>query len=129
MLRWFLSRRSTPKKEDLFRASREGHADEVRALVKMGANPNARAAFGETALMMAAQAGHIDIALALLEAGADFNAADSKGGVTPLFMASQNGHRGIVSLLLAAGADVNTSHRKGGYVAVCSFEECPPWCG
>ena len=80
------------------RASGSGRLDEVRSLVKAGANVNEKdGSLGFTALMLAAGAGHLEVVKALLEAGADPNAA---GGLT---------HAGFFSALTAAMARRNKS--------------------
>ena len=64
-------------------ASREGNAADVRALINVGADTEARDALQRTPLHVAAQFGHRMAVLALIEGGADINARD-QWGVTPL---------------------------------------------
>ncbi|XP_078620257.1 uncharacterized protein LOC144887132 [Branchiostoma floridae x Branchiostoma japonicum] len=90
----------------LHRAAQKGHHETVSALLKAGADVNARNNQQWTPLHQAALNGHQDIVSALLTAGADVNARDRQQG-TPLHLAALNGHQDIVSALLTAGADVN----------------------
>jgi ankyrin repeat protein len=118
-------------------AAADDHGDVVRALVKGGAEVNARAkvlsgppprprgsetAFqashsnfprgGFTALLFAAQHGASDAVRALAEAGADLNLPDPDG-LTPLMMAIVNAHYDTAALLLDKGADVNRTDKSG----------------
>lgn len=67
----------------LMRAAESGNIHEVRALLKAGADVNAKwPVWGHTALMFAAGEGHLEVVKALLAAGADPNAlAFGHGGV------------------------------------------------
>ena len=98
----------------LMRAADAGHLNDVRRLLKAGADVNKKLdGLGLTALMLAARRGHLEIVTVLLKAGADPNAA---GGVahfgfyTPLIMAMnrQNKNRlEVIDALIAAGARLN----------------------
>ena len=93
------------------------HADVVHALVRAGANVNAREKLKRcTALHMAARRGNVPVAQALLDCGADREARD-KLGDTPLHRAVKCGKTEIVAFLLSRGADV---HAKGK-------RELTPW--
>jgi ankyrin repeat protein len=74
----------------LMRAAEGGRLHTVRALLKKGADVNAKDIFGGTALMAAASRGHFEMVKALLSAGADPNA---KGATF---------HYGDFSVLIAA---------------------------
>ena len=66
-----------PKFEEipaLFLPARDGHTKEVKALISAGADVNAKAKNGTTALMAASYNGHTEIAQALIAARADVNA-------------------------------------------------------
>ncbi len=89
----------------LMLASYYGQAETVSALIKAGADINAKK-FGYTALMTAAKNGYTEIVSALIKAGADVNAKDENGG-TAVMEAAWNGSPEIVSALIKAGADVN----------------------
>jgi uncharacterized protein len=83
----------------------------VRQVLARGANPNARGAFGRTALMEAA--GRYDrIAKLLLSQGARVNAV-SQSGQTPLMCAALFGSTSSVDLLLAHGAKINVADKEG----------------
>jgi ankyrin repeat protein len=82
------------------KASQAGHLDVVQALLAKGAEVNAKANNGGTALMLASLAGHPDVVQALLAQGADVNAKTS-GGVTALMAAKDFA---VIGLLLHAGA-------------------------
>ena len=82
------------------------------AMIKKGADVNAKAADGVTPLHIASENGHGAVVEALLAKGADLNATIADG-VTPLYMASQNGHGAVVEALLAKGADMNAIRTNG----------------
>ena len=85
---------------------------EIRALIKAGADVNAKGTDGRTALWIAAWKGHGEIVNLLLESKADVNAANNYSA-TALIVASQNGHTGIIKALLEAKADANAAHANG----------------
>ena len=97
----------------LMSAAVGGRLDEVRNLLKAGADVNEKGALGITALILAAGAGHLEVVKALLEAGADPNAAGGvvHGGffsVLTAAMTRQNKNRiELMDILIAAGAKVN----------------------
>eukprot|EP01045_Picozoa_sp_COSAG04_P002544 COSAG04_NODE_93_length_26686_cov_10.174364_11_plen_99_part_00 len=55
----------------MYRAAYRGHAGAVSALVRLGADLDARGFYGQTALMQAAEKGQVESARALLAGGAD----------------------------------------------------------
>jgi ankyrin repeat protein len=100
----------------------------VRALLAKGANPNAKGARGQTALMWAVAQGHADVVKALLDGKADVHAKSDRweqmmavpphglpeynrmiphGGDTALMFAVRNGDTTSARLLVEAGANVN----------------------
>jgi ankyrin repeat protein len=98
----------------LMRAAESGNIDEVRALLKAGADVNAAwPAWGHTALMFAAGEGHLEVVKALLAAGADPNAvAFGHGGVYGrAWMFAMNRCNKywleITDAMLAGGAKIN----------------------
>ena len=93
-------------------AVRDGNATAVRALLTKGADPNAAAPDGTTALHWAARLDLPVLADLLLEAGADVTAANVFG-VTPLALAAANGAAEMLDTLLRAGADPNAATAGG----------------
>ncbi|CAG8426705.1 unnamed protein product [Penicillium salamii] len=87
-------------------ASKNGHHDVARLLIKHGAHVNSQDKFQGNALLAACLAGHDRIVQMLLEYGADANAGDEARG-SPLETACLYGRRNIVEALLAHGADAN----------------------
>ena len=72
--------------------------DQVKDLIRLGADVNARNNHGDTALMRACQGGHADTVKMLIEHGADVNAKD-KEGKTSLQWARINGHTDLAQFL------------------------------
>ena len=98
----------------LMRAAYKGRVDEVRTLLKEGANVNEMFGLGFTALMIAAAFGHLDVMKVLLDAGANPNGAvgmtHPRVIITPLnvAMSPRNKKRlETIDMLIAAGAKVN----------------------
>ena len=96
----------------LVEAARRADADAVRTLLDGGADANASAADGTTALHWAARLDSVDLAGLLLEAGADV-AASNTFGVRPLWLAALNGSATMLDRLLDAGADSDTASAAG----------------
>ena len=78
-------------------AAKKGRAEIALALIKAGADVNAKEKYGGS---------HTEIALALIKAGADINAKEEYGG-TPLHWAAYTGQTEIVFTLVKAGADLD----------------------
>jgi ankyrin repeat protein len=98
--------------QEVAEASRRLDVPAVEALIEGGADVNAAAADGTTALHWAAYAGRDDLASVLLAAGADASAVN-RYGVTPLGLAAEYGDAGLVRRLLTAGADARTTGPDG----------------
>jgi ankyrin repeat protein len=94
-------------------ATRAGNREAVRTLLQEGADVNAAAGDGMTALHWAALAGDVDLAEMLLYAGANVKASTRLGAYTPLLLASRSGHAPMVSKLLDSGADPNDATTNG----------------
>lgn len=90
--------------ESLLRATYEGRADAVDALLKARASPAATDSLGHTALHWAARQGHEALGRLLLERKAD-PAAKNQDGVTPLHMATTQNFGPMIQLLIAFKAD------------------------
>eukprot|EP00854_Cymbomonas_tetramitiformis_P019831 gene19831-23717_t len=92
-------------------------ARSFEALVRAGADINAKNSSGQTPLHCAAASGDPAIVRILLQAGADIDARDSgPRNETPLHYAALSGNLGAVSAvktLLQAGADINARDRHG----------------
>ena len=87
----------------LTEAAMQGDTEKVQALLAKGADVNAKANNGATALIAAAWGGHSDTVQALLAKGADVK-AKTNGGGTALMMAIKEGHKEIVRILMEAKA-------------------------
>ena len=94
---------SAAENEDLYDAAGRGDLSAVKFLIAKGADVNAKALIGETALMMASGKGHKEVVELLLAKGADVNAKRTDGA-TALMMATEKGHKEIRELLIKAGA-------------------------
>jgi ankyrin repeat protein len=101
----------TMAKTTLMLAASEGHKDIVELLLDSGAEVDAKAAYGSTALMQAVgREGHAEIAKMLIDRGADVNAH----GFEPSLTIAATGQRiDLVKLLLDSGADVNARDDEG----------------
>ncbi len=84
---------------------RSATADDVRARLDAGADPNAQGARHLTPLHRAAEGGSHEVVVALLQAGADPNARDAYG-TTPLHRAATHARPETVTALVQAGADI-----------------------
>jgi hypothetical protein len=97
----------------LLEAARRGDAARTEALVREGANVNARDERGQTPLLLAAREGQAGVVKALLRAGASLDAATASG-LTPLIAAAAKGRTDIARLLIEARADPDARHRELG---------------
>jgi len=80
--------------QDLINAAENGDVAKVKVLLAKGADVNAKANNGATALIMASQNGHLEVVKALLAKGADVNA--KANGWTALRIASHQGHSDMI---------------------------------
>jgi len=97
----------------LIDATRHDDAAAVKALVSAGADVNARAGDGSTALHWAAQNDDLALADLLIGKGAKVNAATDIG-ITPLWIAANNSEAAMVQRLLDARADPNIAPSTDG---------------
>ena len=86
---------------NIIEAAKKGYAPIVRAFLEKGADVNAAADNGATALHWAAAKGSADIAGVLLKAGADPRRTDANG-LTALMLAEEKGHGAVAELIQAA---------------------------
>jgi uncharacterized protein len=107
---------------DLMRAALEGRTEDVKALLRKGADVNAKDGSGRTALMFTVINLHGETVRVLLEHGADVNAR-ADDGATPLMLAASGGDPEIVQALLSRGADLNGSFVQTGKTALMLAEE------
>ncbi len=96
----------------LIAAVRAGNVDQARALLAQGADPNAPAADGSTALQWAAHREDLTAAELLVRAGARAAVAN-RFGATALLEAATTGNAAMLRVLLDAGADPNTAMPEG----------------
>ncbi|WP_410597206.1 ankyrin repeat domain-containing protein [Amycolatopsis sp. lyj-23] len=93
-------------RSELHYCALEGTADQARALLVAGQDPNLGDCDGFVPLHLAAQQGNAEVAEVLLEAGAIVDAVNRYGN-TPLFVAvfNSNGRGNLIQLLRRHGAD------------------------
>ncbi|XP_001628674.3 ankyrin repeat domain-containing protein 11 [Nematostella vectensis] len=99
-----VSKRNERGETALHLASIKGDVDELRSLIKAGANVNIKDYAGWTPLHEACNFGHISIVEELIKAGACVNTPGYES-ITPLHDAIINNHVQVVELLLYHGAD------------------------
>jgi len=94
---WALTSYGQNNGQGLINAAKEGNIAKVNvnALLVKGAEVNAKASDGYTALLWASENGHSEVVKALLAKGAEVN-AKTNNGATALMAASQNGHSEVV---------------------------------
>ncbi len=89
-------------------------ADEVRQLIRSGADVNAPQGDGMTALHWAAFRGDAATARFLVEAGARAGVVTRLGAYTPLHLAAESPGGEVVQILVEAGADLEARTSSGG---------------
>ncbi|MEX1034162.1 MAG: ankyrin repeat domain-containing protein [Cellvibrionaceae bacterium] len=106
------SRQNRDANSPLLNAVESGNSKSVRALLENGADANASAMWGRSALYLASEMGNKAMVEQLLKHKADVNAA-SRYGKTALYVAAENGHLDVVKLLVKNKAEVNQRTRYG----------------
>uniref|UniRef100_A0A7S0M388 NAD(P)(+)--arginine ADP-ribosyltransferase n=1 Tax=Cryptomonas curvata TaxID=233186 RepID=A0A7S0M388_9CRYP len=86
-------------------AADDASPNALRLLIRAGANVDAAAPDGNTAIFRAAQYGNEDCLRVLIEARASIEPSNYMGA-TPLFVAAQNGHTACLRLLIEARANL-----------------------
>jgi ankyrin repeat protein len=95
----------------LMHAAAFGSLQSMKILLDAGADPNAKDAFGATALVWAA--GDAAKAKLLVERGADVNAQTSQGRTPLMVAAAHDGNSRTVRMLLDKGADLKAADGMG----------------
>ena len=98
---------ATPAESPVADAAQANDTEQVRTLLRQGADANAAQSDGLTALHWAALNGNAQMVDLLLYAGAPVEPLTRVGGYTPLHLAARSGHAGVVEKLLAGGAEVD----------------------
>jgi len=98
--------RGSARDRALYEAAEEGDLEEIEALLRAGANVNARIGGDGSPLIGAARKGKLAAVRLLLDYKADPNLA-VRGDGNPLIMAAREGHLAVVELLLQWGARVD----------------------
>ncbi|CAH0546187.1 unnamed protein product [Brassicogethes aeneus] len=93
-------------------ASKDGHVEIVRELLKRGAIVDAATKKGNTSLHIASLAGQEEVVRLLIQHNASLN-VQSQNGFTPLYMAAQENHDGCVKYLLSKGANQTLATEDG----------------
>jgi uncharacterized protein len=91
----------------LIGSAREGNVETLKEMIRKGANLNAEAEGGGTALMAASVHCKARIVSILLRAGANVNYQTSIGGETALHWARDGGCLEVIKVLINAGANPN----------------------
>jgi ankyrin repeat protein len=91
----------------------QGNKVRLRALLKGGADVNAAAGDGLTAIHQAAMNGDTESAQILIYSGANLKATTRLGGYTPLLLAAKNGDAAMIETLLKGAADPNQATTNG----------------
>jgi hypothetical protein len=103
----------------LRRAALEGRVEELRRLVRRGADVHFQDQRGCTTLHAAVVHGHVEAVRVLVELGADVHTKD-QDGATPLHVAAHQGHVEAVRVLVELGADVHTLDNMGRSALKCA---------
>jgi len=102
--------------DNFFRAAQIGDTESVEALIKEGADVNAKDKKNVTPILLASAYGNHDVVKLLIENGANVNyqIRDNQNLFSPLNAASAySGRADVVELLLLNGADINIKNKEG----------------
>lgn len=99
------------KETRLVRAIQSKQFDRALALLREGANPNARDHYGDPVLLLAASKDNLPVVRDLLRRGAEVNARGGGLGYTPLMHAEDS--QEVAEALLQAGADLHLTDKDG----------------
>ncbi|USE34355.1 ankyrin repeat domain-containing protein [Endozoicomonas sp. SCSIO W0465] len=96
-----------------------GTADNVKALLKYGADVDAKGSNGHTALYFAAVNGHLDVVQPLLKHGADTNVT-VYNGLSMLLATIQYGHYRVATVLAKhPGTDIHLAYEEETPIMAC----------
>jgi ankyrin repeat protein len=98
---------AVPLESPVADAAQANDAEQVRQLLRQGADVNGAQPDGLTALHWAALNNNPEVVDLLLYAGATVRPLTRVGGYTPLHLAARAGHTEVVQALLKGGADAN----------------------
>lgn len=104
----------SPAEAPVADAAMRGDLNEVRTLLRSGADVNAAQGDGMTALHWAAELDDADMAVTLLSAGANPKALTRLGDYTALHVAARASAEDVARALLEAGADPEARTSTGG---------------
>jgi ankyrin repeat protein len=103
--------------EDLVEAAGAGRLDDVRRLLRDGADVDARGTGGRTAVTAAAANEHVEVVRALVDAGADVDLqADDRSN--PLLLCGENGNVALLREVLRGDPDLGATNRYGGVALI-----------
>jgi ankyrin repeat protein len=102
-------------------AVRRGDVEDVRAMLQVGRDPNAKDRYGQTAVMLAAVRGHTAVVRLLVEAGADLDVT-AKYGLSALMLAVVNHRRDVVDVLVGGGADRTLRGTDAGFAGKTALD-------
>ncbi len=100
-----ISAAAPPPDSPVADAAMRGDVEDVRKLLRSGADVNAPQSDGLTALHWAAGNGDAALADVLIHAGANPGPLTRNDAYTPMHMAARGGHAEVIERLLEAGAD------------------------
>ncbi len=105
---------ATPPDSPVADAAMRGELEEVRELLRSGADVNAPQSDGLTALHWAADNGDAALTGVLIYAGANLAPLTRNDAYTPMHMAARGGHADVIAALLDAGADPGVATSRTG---------------
>ena len=105
---------ASPPDSPVADAAMVGDAEQVRVLLREGADVNAAQGDGMTALHWASELGLVEMVDVLIHGGANLEAVTRNGGYTPLHLASRTGSAEVMVSLLEAGSKVDARTTTSG---------------
>lgn len=100
------------RNEQILEAAAKGRTEEVTALLRSGANVNAKDKFAMMPLHHAARFGHVEVVKILVAEGADVNAR-AGDGCTPLHYAATAAHKETLKILAARVFNIDAKDKDG----------------